>query len=144
MEITRAVDIDAPADVVWAVMSDVEQWHTWTASITSVELQGEGPTGVGRSAVVRQPRLPKVTWTVTEWEPGHTFTWESSSPGAHAAGVHTVEPTGDGTSRATLTICQEGPVGALVGLLYRRLSERYVEMEAAGLKARSEGRTVRT
>jgi hypothetical protein len=32
-----------------------------------------------------------------------------------------------------------GTVGGLVGRLYRRLTERYLAMEAAGLKVRAEG-----
>ncbi|MFZ4517152.1 MAG: SRPBCC family protein [Microthrixaceae bacterium] len=138
MEIVRTADIAAPAATVWSVMSDVEQWHTWTASVTSVELTDPGPIGVGSRAEVRQPRLPRVIWTVTEWRPGRSFTWEQRSPGARAVGVHTVESTGEGTSRVTLTLRQEGPVGSLVGRLFRGLSGRYVDMEAAGLAARSE------
>ena len=35
MEFQVQVDIDAPEDVVWEVMSDGERWHEWTASVTS-------------------------------------------------------------------------------------------------------------
>jgi hypothetical protein len=33
---------------------------------------------------------------------------------------------------------QRGPLGALVGVMLRRLTRRYLELEAQGLKARSE------
>jgi hypothetical protein len=32
-----------------------------------------------------------------------------------------------------------GAIGGIVGRLYRRLTERYLALEAAGLKSRSEG-----
>jgi hypothetical protein len=50
---------------------------------------------------------------------------------------HRVVGTAEG-SRATLSIDQPGVLGWLVGRLYGGLMLRYVEMEAAGLRQRSE------
>ncbi len=52
------IDISASADRVWSVMSDIERWHEWTASITSVERLTSGALGIGSKARVRQPKLP--------------------------------------------------------------------------------------
>ena len=38
----------------------------------------------------------------------------------------------------TLTVDQAGPVGAVMGRFYRRLTDRYLTAEAKGIKARSE------
>lgn len=130
-EVTTA--ISAPADRVWAILSDVEGWPTWTASVTSVEL--DGPMAAGSKAKIRQPKLPLVTWTITEVVPGRSFTWESAGPGSRATGWHEVTPTGDGTCEVRLALEQAGPLGSLVGRLYRSLTERYVQMEADGLTA---------
>lgn len=148
MMIERTVDIEAPAAIVWQVMADVEQWSTWTASITSIVVDpGRGPEsgelglgelGPGRSAVVRQPGFPKARWTVTDWQPGRAFTWESPAPGVLSVGVHAVEPTGERCCRATLAISQTGKLSGLLGLLAGRRSVRYVGMERDGLKARAE------
>ena len=45
---SSTVSIDAPADLVWNVFTDVEQWPQWTASVT--RLTGlDGPDlAVGR------------------------------------------------------------------------------------------------
>ncbi|UDY34772.1 SRPBCC family protein [Dermatobacter hominis] len=144
MEYERSMRIEAPADVVWRVMSDVERWHTWTASIESIEITGPGdaesgaPLGSGGTAIVRQPGFPKAEWTVTEWRPGRSFTWESPAPGVRSVGIHSVEPDGDAASTATLTIRQTGVLGPLIGLLFGRRSRRYVDLEADGLTARAE------
>ena len=46
-----AIDIDAPADLVWSVYSDVVGWPAWTASVTSVELSP------GMLSVISKPVL---------------------------------------------------------------------------------------
>ena len=125
--------IAAPAARVWAVMSDVERWPTWTASVTEVVL--DGPLVVGAVAKIRQPRLPATAWTVTELVPERSFTWESKAPGSRAVGEHEITPTGERTCEVRLGLEQTGPFGSVVGLLYRGLTERYVQMEADGLAA---------
>ena len=41
--------------------------------------------------------------------------------------------------RVELTVEMTGVLGGVVGRLYRKLTDRYLAMEAAGLKARAEG-----
>jgi len=125
--------VQAPAARVWAVLSDVERWPTWTASVQQVVLGG--PLAVGAVAKVRQPKLPPTAWTVTEVVPGRSFTWESKAPGSHAVGEHEITPTGDGTCEVRLRLEQRGLLGSAIGLLYRGLTRRYVQMEADGLAA---------
>ena len=136
------MDIPAPADRVWAVMSDVERWHEWTPSITSVTLLRKGALAVGSRALVRQPKFPPALWRVTELVPGRSFTWVSVAPGLRVIGRHAVELTVNGT-RAVLTLELKGMVGGLWGRLTRGITERYIAFEAAGLKARSEETIVR-
>ncbi|HVG87252.1 MAG TPA: SRPBCC family protein [Vicinamibacterales bacterium] len=136
------VDIAAPADRVWAVMSDVERWHEWTPSITRVTLLRKGALAVGSRALVRQPKFPPALWRVTELVPGRSFTWVSVAPGLRVIGRHAVELTVNGT-RAVLTLELKGMVGGLWGRLTRGITERYIAFEAAGLKARSEETIVR-
>lgn len=132
----RQVEIAAPSERVWTVIADVERWHEWTPSITSIRLL-DGPIVLGARAEVRQPKLPPLVWRVTALEPGRFFDWEVRSPGAHTVGSHRVEPRGSG-SLATLSLIQAGPIGWLVGRMMLDLTREYVSMEAAGLKKRSE------
>ena len=54
-----SVQIDASPEHVWAVMSDVERWHEWTPTITSVRRTNAGPFRIGARARIHQPRLPR-------------------------------------------------------------------------------------
>ena len=131
------LDIAAPVDRVWLVMSDVERWHEWTRSITKVTRHDSGPLTVGSQAIVRQPKLPPARWTVTEVVPGRHFTWENVAPGLRVIGRHEVEATAVG-SRATLSIQMRGLLASPWWRLTKGITERYVRFEAEGLKARSE------
>ena len=70
------VDIDAPPDIVWAIMRDVEHLLEWTPTVTSIRLSGGGPLRVESRAIVRQPKLPPAQWRVTELGE-RSFTWVS-------------------------------------------------------------------
>ena len=90
---------------------------------------------VGARARIDQPRIPTTVWTVTALTEGREFTWEASGPGTRTTGRHGLEPVGPGSCRVTLSITQSGWLGAVVGRGYRSLTDRYLAMEAAGLKA---------
>jgi len=134
---TRGVDIVAPPEHVWVVMSDIERWHEWTPSVTSVRRIGNRPFAVGCRVLIRQPRFPPAFWRVTALEPGRCFEWVSQGPGFRAVARHSVEPA-KGGSLATLSLELRGPLGGLFGRLTEGITERYIAFEAAGLKARSE------
>ena len=134
------VDIAAPPERVWGVMSDVERWHEWTPSVTSIERLDSGPFGVGSWALIRQPKLLPAKWQVTELVEGRYFTWVSRGPGFQVTGRHAVEATETG-SHAALSIDFTGLLGPLLGSLLRGLNERYLGFEAKGLKERSENGT---
>ena len=66
MRVAVTVDGSAPPEVVWAVLSDVESWPTWTASITSVRPLSPDLLQVGSRVRIMQPRLPATVGTVSD------------------------------------------------------------------------------
>lgn len=133
------VTVSAPCDKVWDVMTDVECWPDLTTSVTAVHKLDPGPLRVGSRVRIRQPRLPPAEWVVTELVERSRFTWESTAPGVHSTAVHQVASAGSGTSQLHLSIDQEGALGGLVSRLYRGMTERYINLEANGIKRRAEG-----
>jgi uncharacterized membrane protein len=133
-----AIEIDAPAGVVWDVFSDVERWPEWTASVTRLVALDGPELALGRRFELNQPRMPKLVWEVTEISPGRSWSWQQRSPGGLTVARHDVTPISDGRTQVRQQIDQRGPAGIAVGLLMRRMTKRYLDLEAAGLKARSE------
>lgn len=135
-----SVEIAAPASLVWDVFSDVERWPEWTASVTRlVALDGPG-LAVGKRFEIKQPRMPKLVWEVTEVHPGAGWTWVQRSPGGSTVARHDVVAQAGGHTLVRQQLDQRGAVGALVGRLMHGMTNRYLELEAQGLKARSEQR----
>jgi hypothetical protein len=140
MTISVQTRIAAPPERVWAVLSDVRSWPDWLPTVDALEPAApEAPDGVGASYLLRQPRLPKARWTVTEWRPGEGFTWISQNPGLTASASHEVRPgTEAGTSDVELALGWDGPLGWLARVLFGRIGRDYVAKEARALAARSE------
>ncbi len=150
--IAHDVTIEAPIEAVWACFIDVERWPEWTASVTSLNWV-DGPSGgaefempvegsamhVGAAVRIKQPRFPRLTWTVTSIQPGVAWTWVARSPGAITSATHELTRLTPSSTRVEQSIEHGGIVGVLVGRLTARLTRRYLAMEAAGLKTRVEG-----
>ena len=135
-----SVEIAAPPSLVWEVFSDVERWPEWTASVTRlVALDGPG-LAVGKRFEIKQPRMPKLLWQVTEVQPGSGWTWVQRSPGGSTSARHEVVAQNDDRTLVRQQLDQRGLLGALAGRLMRGMTKRYLELEAQGLKARSEQR----
>ena len=132
-----SIEINAPADRVYEVMSDTERWHEWTRSVTSIKRLDNGPFVVGSRAVIRQPKFPPALWTVTAIDGHRSFTWSNQAPGIKVTAHHSIDANGD-RSKATLSLRYEGILGALLARMTRGITNRYLAMEAKGLKARSE------
>src|SRR6185437_14861332 len=97
------VQIDAPASLVWEVFTDVERWPEWTASVTRlVALDGPG-LGVGKRFEIKQPRMPRLVWEVTEVAAGASWTWVQRSAGGSTFAHHQVIPRADSRT----LVCQQ-------------------------------------
>ena len=119
----------APPDRLWSLASDVERWGDRLPTVDSVRPLASGPTGVGSRFEVRQPKLPKAVWEVTDWQPGRSFTWVSTSPGIRSTAVHAVHDDGGG-SRLDLSLEWSGPLAPILELLIGRKARDMVETEA--------------
>ena len=129
--------VNAPAETVWGLFTDVERWPQMTNSIDEARRIDDGPLRVGSEAIIKQPRLPRGRWKVTELQPGRSFVWATTSRGVTTAGGHAVEPHGQ-AAVITLTLRQDGPLAGLVRILLGRRTRRYLSMEIEGFQRAAE------
>ena len=115
MEQSVTVEIAAPADRVWEVLTDVEQWPEWTGTVTWVRRLDEGPLRSGSRAKIKQPKIPDTEYVVTELEPDRSFTWVATGPGVTTTARHTLEALPGGGSRVTLSSRAAGSGRSWVG-----------------------------
>jgi uncharacterized membrane protein len=138
MVVEDSVEIDAPAQLVWEVFSDVESWPEWTASVTSLIARDGAGLAIGKRFAIKQPGMSKLVWKVSEIDPGSSWTWVQRSPGVRVSARHWVIPQPGGRTLVRQQLDQRGVLGALVGRLMVKKTKRFLELEAQGLKARSE------
>ena len=60
------------------------------------------------------------------------------APGIRTTATHTLESVDTNRTLVRQKLVQDGPLGAVIGRVYARLTRSYLAMEAAGLKQRCE------
>lgn len=138
MRFERSIEIGAAQQRVWDVLSNIEGWPQVTETVDVVELLTAGPVGKGSRVRLRQPKLPEGRWEVTTWDAPSFFEWQQKSGGVTIDAGHRVEALGDARSRLTLTIDMRGLLVPIMGRIYGDLTNRYLTLEAEGMKRAAE------
>jgi uncharacterized membrane protein len=138
MRFEKAIDIEAPQQRVWDVLSAIEAWPQRIETVDSVELLTPAPIAKGSRVRLKQPKLPEGTWDITVWEPPSYFEWTQKMTGATSVAGHRVESLGEGRARLTLTLDMRGLLIPIVAVFYKDLTNRYMNLEAEGMKRAAE------
>ena len=138
MRFEQSIDIDAPQQRVWDVLSDLEAWPPRIETVEVVELLTPPPVTTGSRVRLKQPKLPEGTWDVTVWDAPSYFEWRQQTGGVTTVAGHRVEAREEGRSRLTLTLEMRGLLVPVIGLFYKGLTNRYMTLEAQGMKRAAE------
>ena len=138
MRFEQSIDIDAPPQRVWDVLTDLEAWPERIETVDVVELLTPAPIGQGSRVRLKQPKLPEGTWEVTVWRAPTFFEWRQQASGVTSVAGHRVEALEDGRSRLSLELEMQGLLIPIFGRLYRGLTNRYMSLEAEGMKRAAE------
>ena len=138
MRFETSIEIDAPQQRVWDVLSALEAWPQRIETVDTVELLTPAPLTNGSRVRLRQPKLPEGTWDITVWDAPSYFEWTQESDGVTSVAGHRVEALGESRARLTLTLDMRGFLIPIMLLFYKELTNRYMNLEAEGMKRAAE------
>ena len=139
MRFEKSIDIDAPAQRVWEVLTAIETWPRRIETVDTVEILTSAPMDVGGRVRLKQPKLPEGIWDITVWDTSsYYFEWTQKTGGTTSVAGHRVQALGDRQARLTLTLDMRGLLVPLIGLFYKKLTNDYMTLEAKGMKRAAE------
>jgi uncharacterized membrane protein len=138
MRFEKSIEIDAPQQRVWDVLSAIEAWPERIETVDTVELLTPAPIASGSRVRLKQPKLPEGTWDVTVWEAPSYFEWTQKTTGTTSVAGHRVDALGEDRARLTLTLDMRGFLIPIIALFYKKLTNDYIDLEAEGMKRAAE------
>jgi len=113
-----SIDINAPAEKVWALIDKLEEWPQWMPSIKKIERVSKEPLTVGSqlSVTAKVSGLTvRLLMTIIKFVPERTVVMQGKALGTSLTRFYTLEPL-DGKSRVTIG----GEVSGALAWLARR------------------------
>lgn len=87
--------VSAPAEDLWALLTDVDAWPSWGPSVRQATLDGDR-LGPGATGTVVPAVGPALSFRITSWQEGRSWGWDVAGI---AATDHNVEPLGPARCR---------------------------------------------
>ena len=133
----RDVEIAAPVEIVWDVLSNVSEWPRWNDDVKSAVLTGD----VAPGAEFRWKAGPAtITSRIERVERPHLLGWTGRTFGLTAIHVWRLEPAEDRTRVTTEESMSGLPARLLHGMTQKNL-DKSLDAWLRGLKAESERRS---
>ena len=137
MRFESSIDIDAPAERVWALVDKLEEWAQWMPSIKKIERVSQGPLAAGSqlSVTAKVSRLTvRLLMTVTEFVAERNVVLEGKALGTKLARFYALEPV-NGKTKLTIG----GDVSGALAWLACRGGRRISAEIALAVKTKIEG-----
>lgn len=144
--VIESVDVQrAPADA-YAYVTDPTRFNEWQQGVVTGHMESDNVTGSRRCVTVRRIGFTEQTSTseLVHADPPRVWTVRGIDGPIRARVDVTVEPTGDTTSRVTISVDFDGHgIGRLlVPLVVRRQARREMPANMRRLKSRLEAASV--
>jgi carbon monoxide dehydrogenase subunit G len=115
MRFASSININAPADKVWALIDKLEEWPQWMPSIKKIEKVSGEPLTVGSQLSVTA-KVSGVTvnllMTITEFVPERTVVMQGKALSTKLTRFYTLEPL-NGKTKVTIGGDVFGPLAWL-------------------------------
>jgi len=136
MRFESGIDISAPAEKVWSLIDELEEWPQWMPSIKKIERVSKGPltTGSQLSVTVKVSRLTvTLLMTIIEFVPERTVVMQGKALGTSLTRFYTLKPL-DSKTKVTIG----GDVSGALAWLARRGGQAVSDEIAQAAKKRIE------
>ncbi len=125
IEETANVELNAPVNTIWQLVSSINDWEKWNATIESAERLTAGNWTPGfRFRQKSQRERAAFIYTITDVDLGHGASWTGSKAGLTRSMSIELRPVEGGTSvRLRQTVAGPrtlGPLGFFVKFSLRR------------------------
>jgi uncharacterized membrane protein len=130
------IDINAPAEKVWALIDKLEEWPQWMPSIKKIERVSKEPLTVGSqlSVTAKVSGLTvRLLMTIIKFVPERTVVMQGKALGTSLTRFYTLEPL-DGKSKVTIG----GEVSGALAWLARRGGQAISDEIVQAVKKRIE------
>jgi uncharacterized membrane protein len=104
MRFESSIEINAPAERIWALIDKLEEWPQWMPSIKKIERLSKGPLAVGsKLSVTAKVSGLTVTllMTITKFVPERNVVLEGKVLGTRLTRFYTLEPV-NGKTEVTI------------------------------------------
>jgi uncharacterized protein YndB with AHSA1/START domain len=147
-KLERAIEIDAPRERVYEVLTDPRCLGEWVTIQEELEEAPEGRDLVEGDTLRQRMKVAgksfKLSWTVVQADPPARIVWEGSGPvGSKARAVYGLEETAGGGTRFSYLneyAMPGGPAGRLAGRAIMKASGGEADRSLERLKALVEKR----
>ena len=124
------IEINRPAEEVFAYLDQVDRHNEWQGSLVSTTIETDGPTRAG-TRVVERRNVPggrrDFPFEITEHDPPRKVSFRGTAGLIRPVGTYTVDPTGESSSRMNLELDLEGHgIGKLFAILARGQAAKQV------------------
>jgi uncharacterized protein YndB with AHSA1/START domain len=123
---TESVTIDAPIQVVWDILSTIENWPSWNPDVKSVSLVGPLDSG---TTFVWKSGPSKITSRLEEVSPPNRIVWTGKTMGIKAVHIYALEDH----NGQTVVTSSESFDGLIVKLLKNMMVATMTKSGHAGL-----------
>lgn len=141
--ISSKIEIDAPIDVVWSILCDLDSYPEWNPFTVSVKSTLELGSPVDMQVKLRPPKLMQQVEYVSGYVEGERVCW-GADVGPHwfvnADRCQVLTDLGGGRTRYVTTDVFHGIGVGLMFVVVGRHVQRGFDDVARALKARAEGR----
>ena len=136
--IKHSIEINRPAEEVFAYLDQVDRHNEWQAQLVSTSVETDGPIRVG-TRVVERRNVPGGTrdfpYEITEHDPPRQASFRGTAGLIRPVGTYTVDPTGESSSRMNVELAFEGHgIGKLFAPLALRQAAKQTPVDQKKFK----------